>query len=181
MSQQAATSIAVADRLGRIGVAPADQAGLFVPPNITLRSPDLSKPPASAQATAQELAGAAVITAFEMFLLLAIMIYGTWVAQSVVEEKSSRMMEIILAAASPFQLLAGKVLGASAAALTQFAAVIAAAVLGLAEGQVASIVLGDSNGPGLPTGSPRAPRRVLGVLRPRLVLTRSCSPPLGRS
>ncbi len=153
VSQQAATSIAVADRLGRIGVAPAEQVGLFVPPNITLRSPDLSKPPVSAQATAQELAGTAVIMAFEMFLLLAIIIYGTWVAQSVVEEKSSRMMEIILAAASPFQLLAGKVVGVSAAALTQFAAVIAAAVLALlVEGQVGSIVLGESSGLSLPTG-----------------------------
>ena len=50
-----------------------------------------------------------MIVALEMFLLLALMFYGTWIAQGVVEEKSSRMMEIILAAASPFQLLAGKV------------------------------------------------------------------------
>ena len=153
ISRQAATSIAVADRLGRFGLAPSDQARLFVPPEVTIRSPDLSKPAASSQAMAQDLADMAVILALEMFLLLAIIMYGTWVAQSVVEEKSSRMMEIVLVAASPFQILAGKVLGVSAAALLQFVAVVGATLAALlAEGQVASIVLGESAGLGLPSG-----------------------------
>jgi ABC-2 type transport system permease protein len=79
--------------------------------------------------------------------------YGTWVAQSVVEEKSSRMMEIVLVAASPFQILAGKVLGVSAAALLQFVAVLGATLAALlAEGQVAAIVLGESGGVSLPSG-----------------------------
>ena len=63
------------------------------------------------------------------------------------------MMEIVLAAASPFQLLAGKILGVSAAALLQFAAVAAAAAAAsLAEGHVASAVLGESARIDLPTG-----------------------------
>ncbi|MBI3749847.1 MAG: ABC transporter permease, partial [Chloroflexi bacterium] len=153
ISRQAATSIAVADRLGRIGLTPSDQASLFVPPQVTIRSPDLSKPAASSEANAQDLADTALIFALEMFLLLAIILYGTWVAQSVVEEKASRMMEIVLVAASPFQILAGKVLGVSAAALLQFVAVVGATLAALlAEGQVASIVLGESGGPSLPSG-----------------------------
>jgi ABC-2 type transport system permease protein len=153
VSRQAATSIAVADRLGRIGLAPSDQAGLFVPPEVTIRSPDLSKPAASSQAMAQDLADMAVIFALEMFLLLAIILYGTWVAQSVVEEKSSRMMEIVLVAASPFQILAGKVLGVSAAALLQFVAVVGATLAALfAEDQVASVILGETGGLSLPSG-----------------------------
>ena len=153
VSRQAATSIAVADRLGRLGLAPSVQAGLFAPPQVTIRSPDLSKPAASPEATAQEATDVAVIFGVEIFLFMAIILYGTWVARSVVEEKSSRMMEIILAAASPFQLLAGKVLGVSAAALLQFAAMFAVVIVALlAEGQVASIVLGESGGLSLPTG-----------------------------
>ena len=109
VARQAATSIAVADRLGRLGLSAADQVGLFAPPSVTVRSPDPSKPVASSEAVAQQAADTAVIVALEMFLLLALVFYGSWIAQSVVEEKSSRMMEIILAAASPFQLLAGKV------------------------------------------------------------------------
>ncbi len=120
---------------------------------MTIRSPDLSKPAASPEATAQETTDVAVIFGVEIFLFMAIILYGTWVARSVVEEKSSRMMEIILAAASPFQLLAGQVLGVSAAALLQLAAMLAVVVVALlAEGQVASIVLGESGGLSLPSG-----------------------------
>jgi ABC-2 type transport system permease protein len=153
LSRQGATSIAIADRLGRVGLTPSDQAALFVPPELTIRSPDLSKPAASSEVTAQETTDVVVMFGLVLFLYLAIILYGTWVARSVVEEKSSRMMEIILAAASPFQLLAGKVLGVSAAALLQYVAVLAAALVALlAEGQVASIVLGESGGLSLPSG-----------------------------
>ena len=151
--RQAATSIAVSDRLARAGLSGADQASLFAPPAVTIRSPDLTKPASSPEQTAQEIANIAVVFGLEMFLLLAIVLYGTWVAQSVVEEKSSRMMEIILAAASPFEVLTGKVLGVSAAALLQFVAMLAAALVGLlAESQVASAVLGNSVGFALPSG-----------------------------
>ena len=88
-----------------------------------------------------------------MFLFLAVVLYGTWIAMSVVEEKSSRVMEIILSAASPFELLAGKVLGVGGAALLQFAAMLGAALVALAlQGQVASLVLGDGGGLALPKG-----------------------------
>ncbi len=153
VARQAATSIAVADRLGRLGLSAADQAGLFAPPDVTVRSPDPSKPAASSEAAAQQIADTAVIVALEMFLLLALMFYGTWIAQGVVEEKSSRMMEIILAAASPFQLLAGKVLGVSAAAFLQFGAVlVTSGIVLLAQGQVAALVFGDQAGVNLPSG-----------------------------
>ena len=94
-----------------------------------------------------------MIVALEMFLLLALMFYGTWIAQGVVEEKSSRMMEIILAAATPFQLLAGKVIGVSGAAFLQFGAALVAAVAAvLGQGQVAALVFGDAAGISLPSG-----------------------------
>jgi ABC-2 type transport system permease protein len=153
VARQAATSIAVADRLGRLGLSGADQASLLTPPEVTVRSPDPSKPAASSEAAAQEVADAAVIMALEMFLLLALLLYGTWIAQGVVEEKSSRMMEIILATASPFQLLAGKVLGVSAAAFLQFGAVLLTSVVAvLAQGQVAALVFGDAASVTLPSG-----------------------------
>jgi ABC-2 type transport system permease protein len=153
LSRQAATSIVIADRLGRVGLTPTDQAALFVPPQVTIRSPDLSEPAANSKTTAEETTKIAVNFGLVIFLFLAIVLYGTWVARSVVEEKSSRMMEIILAAASPFQLLAGKVLGVSAAALLQYAAMVAAVLVALlVQQQVASIVLGDSAELNLPSG-----------------------------
>jgi ABC-2 type transport system permease protein len=83
-----------------------------------------------------------------------IVMYGNWIAMSVVEEKTSRVMEVILNAATPFQLLAGKVFGVGSVAFVQYAAVVAAGVVALlAQGTVASIVLGDGGaGMSLPEG-----------------------------
>lgn len=153
ISRQAATTIAVADRLGRAGLSSAQQALLFAPAAVSVRSPDPSNPVASSRVAAQEIADVTVIVAVEMFLFLAIVLYGSWIAQSVVEEKSSRMMEVVLSAATPMELLSGKVLGVSAAALLQLGAVLLAAVAAmLAQGQVAMMVLGGSAAPSLPTG-----------------------------
>ena len=59
-----------------------------------------------------------------ILIFMMIILYGTWIAMSVVEEKSSRVMEVILNAATPFQLLTGKVLGVGAVALTQYLALL---------------------------------------------------------
>jgi ABC-2 type transport system permease protein len=52
-------------------------------------------------------------------LVISIMTFGTAVAQGVVEEKSSRVVEILLATIRPWQLLAGKVLGIGVVGLIQ--------------------------------------------------------------
>lgn len=49
--------------------------------------------------------------------------YGNWVAFGVVEEKSSRVVELLLATLRPWQLLAGKILGIGALALGQLVVV----------------------------------------------------------
>ncbi|QUQ69422.1 ABC transporter permease [Kutzneria sp. CA-103260] len=64
-------------------------------------------------------------------LMISIMAFGTAVAQGVVEEKSSRVVEILLATIRPWQLLAGKILGIGVVGLIQVA-IIAAAGLTLA-------------------------------------------------
>ncbi len=69
--------------------------------------------------------------------------YGMWVAASVVEEKTSRVMEVMLSAASPGEMLAGKVVGVGSAGLTQYLAIVvpAAAMLVL-QGRIAAAILG---------------------------------------
>lgn len=52
-------------------------------------------------------------------LFMAISTYGTMVAQGVVEEKASRVVEILLATVRPWQLLLGKVIGIGAVGLAQ--------------------------------------------------------------
>ena len=70
-------------------------------------------PPRRTEPTESTSIVLAALLGFGMTILIFMMIvlYGTWVAMSVVEEKSSRVMEVILNAATPFQLLTGKVLG----------------------------------------------------------------------
>ncbi len=145
--QQAATSIAVQDRLSRAGIAPSAQAGLFAPPTYEIRSPDPNRTAPKTPGLAQDVTSTLVGTGLSIFIFVAIILYGTWVAMSVVEEKSSRVMELILSAASPLELLSGKVVGVGAVALTQYVAVAVPAIVAmLFQGQIASLVLGEPAG-----------------------------------
>ena len=53
-------------------------------------------------------------------LMLFVMIYGTSVMRSVIEEKTSRILEIIVSSVKPFQLMLGKIIGNASAGLLQF-------------------------------------------------------------
>ncbi len=67
--------------------------------------------------------------AFVVLIFLTLIIYGMWVATGVATEKSSRVMELMVSAASPVQLLIGKVVGLGAAGLAQYAVILAPAVV----------------------------------------------------
>ncbi len=53
-------------------------------------------------------------------IMMFIIIYGAMVMRSVIEEKTSRIVEVIISSVKPFQLMLGKILGTAAAGLTQF-------------------------------------------------------------
>ncbi len=140
--RQAALSLAVADRLDRLGVAPGDQATLFAPADVTMDTPTAPGP--GEPSTPAEYATTALVgQALVVFLLLAVVLYGQWVATSAAEEKSSRVMEIVISAATPFQLLGGKVLGVGGLGLVQLAAAVFPALIAFAlSGVIAEAVLG---------------------------------------
>ena len=54
------------------------------------------------------------------FLYISLILYGAMVMRGVIEEKSSRVVEVIVSAIKPFHLMAGKVLGVGGVGLTQF-------------------------------------------------------------
>jgi ABC-2 type transport system permease protein len=63
-----------------------------------------------------------LIAYFMGFILyIAILIYGQQTMTSVIEEKTSRIMEVLTSSLTPFQMLLGKVLGVGSAGLTQMA------------------------------------------------------------
>ncbi len=75
----------------------------------------------------QRLVVAIVVT---VLLFLSLINYGTAVAQGVVEEKASRVVELLLATIKPVHLLTGKVLGLGAVGLAQLLVLSAVGLLG---------------------------------------------------
>jgi len=73
---------------------------------------------------------ASVVTLVLVFVMLGQ--YSTWILTGVVEEKTSRVVEVLLAAVRPAQLLGGKVLGIGLVAAAQ-ASILVAVALGLSE------------------------------------------------
>jgi ABC-2 type transport system permease protein len=152
LARQAATAFAVSDRLDRAGVSAGDRSALFAPAQFEERSAD----PADTQPITSVTAGISQgMLGFGMTILIfmIIIMYGNWVAMSVVEEKSSRVMEVVLNAATPFQLLTGKVVGVGGVAFTQYIAVVAAGLVALLlQDPVTSLVAGSSASLDLPQG-----------------------------
>lgn len=75
------------------------------------------------QAGTQQTSGTiAYMLGFVMNLLMymLVVIYGSMLMQSVIEEKNNRIVEIIISSISPFKLLLGKILAVALAGLTQF-------------------------------------------------------------
>jgi ABC-2 type transport system permease protein len=139
--RSAATQLTIADRLERAGVDPARAGQIFAPTRFETKAVDPN--------TTGFMEGGNGVLAYALVILtfMAVITYGTWVANSVAEEKSSRVMELLITAATPRQLMAGKVLGAGAAGLTQYAVILGAGLIGLAlQAALAQRLLGEQGG-----------------------------------
>jgi ABC-2 type transport system permease protein len=55
-----------------------------------------------------------------MLLYITLLLYGSQVMNGVIEEKSSRIIEVIISSIKPYQLMLGKILGVGMVGLTQF-------------------------------------------------------------
>jgi ABC-2 type transport system permease protein len=82
--------------------------------------------------------------AFGYLIMMFIIIYGNMVMRSVIEEKTNRIIEIIISSVKPFQLMIGKIVGTSLAGLLQF---IIWAIIGLGLMFAASVFFGVNVGP----------------------------------
>lgn len=105
------------EELARSGMAPPAIDAVMQPV-------DLAGP------SGRDTGGAAVMSAYGMYFLMyfVILFYGMNVARSIIEEKTSRIFEVLLASIQPTEMLAGKVIGVGAVGITQVAIWIAVAV-----------------------------------------------------
>jgi ABC-2 type transport system permease protein len=154
--RQAATSLTIQDRLTRAGVPPGNQATIFAPAEFEfLAAAPRTAGQASTGDTVEQAVGGNLVVGFALPILIftAIVVYGQWVAMSVAEEKSSRVMEIVLGAARPFELMTGKVVGVGALAIVQYVVVGVPAGLAIVfQDRIAALLLGGTASAALPSG-----------------------------
>src|SRR5262249_49902849 len=76
-----------------------------------------------------------------MFIYITVLIYGVTVMRGVMEEKQSRIIEVLLASVRPFDLMLGKVIGIGLVGLTQYVvwAVFGVALSALATGAAIAV------------------------------------------
>ena len=83
-------------------------------------------------ADAEENRGRSVVAFGGLMLLyMAVLLYGSLILSGVTEEKTNRVVEVLLAAFEPWQLLAGKILGIGLLGLCQFVGTVVIALVGI--------------------------------------------------
>lgn len=132
----AVVQLHLADRLGAAGISPGEAASILNPQPLPVDRVDTPRP---IRTSNKPLAFAGVLV---IYLLL--LTYGFTVANGVLEEKSSRVSEVLLGALRPTQLLGGKVAGIGVVAVVQLL------LIGLPTGLVA-LALGSLH---IPSGTP---------------------------
>ncbi len=109
--QAATREVRAAEILRREGLSDADARQALAPPGLQTRALGSSE--------AEERKGVAFVASLLLYMQL--IIFGLAVASGVVEEKSSRVIEVLMAAVPPRALLAGKILGIGTLGLLQLA------------------------------------------------------------
>jgi ABC-2 type transport system permease protein len=113
------------DTAHRLGLTPAQTSRLFAQPGFTVVNTQQSQ---NNRPESEIVAGIILGTAGNVLIYVAVILYGMGVATGVAEEKGSRIMEILVNAATPFQLMVGKIVGIGAAGLTQMSCLVAVGI-----------------------------------------------------
>ena len=112
--QALATQLSEIDKATKLHLTSVQAQSLFTPPAFSVVYAS-----SNTRSVGDQLAGFFIAYAGVLLIFMCIQLYCVGVANGVAEEKGSRIMEILINATTPFQLLVGKVLGIGAAGLTQ--------------------------------------------------------------
>jgi ABC-2 type transport system permease protein len=121
----ASNAVGVDTALTEAGLTETERSALFAIEPLTIEQLDESR----GVDLFDPSVGIVFAAVFVLYGLLAV--YGQWVAQGIVEEKQSRVVEVLLASVRPTQLLTGKVLGLGALGLAQILLLAGVAAGGL--------------------------------------------------
>ncbi len=141
--QTVTTQISQLDRLASIGLTDSQEKAVFAPSQFNAISTVQEN---SGRTPAESIASGIASTIAILLIFLAVQQYSMGVALGVTEEKSSRVMEILINAATPFQLLLGKIVGIGLVGLTQMVGVgSVGAIAFLAQIPIKAVLLGTSS------------------------------------
>lgn len=113
------------DRLGKLGVSSEQFSEVEKPFGLNLSTFEGEKSLKGINEIKAFIGGG-----FGYAIMMFIIIYGGFVMRSVIEEKTSRIIEVIISSVKPFQLMLGKIIGTSLAGITQFTIwIISASIL----------------------------------------------------
>ena len=119
--QALAGQLTVIDTAHRLGLTPSQTTRLFAPPSLTTMYTQQSQ---NTRPVSEIVAEFVLAYAGALLIVIFVSVYANIVAAGVAEEKSSRIMEILVNAATPFQLLIGKIVGIGAACMTQMTCLV---------------------------------------------------------
>ena len=126
---QAAAQLQVQEGIASLDLSTADVERILAPSALQERSLETVDP--------ERATKIGVALAGTILLFISLQIFGGFVLQGVIEEKTTRIAEVLLAHVRPQHLLAGKVLGIGALALVELVVIVAAA---LVAGQLAGTI-----------------------------------------
>ena len=122
------------ERLAHQGMVSSDVASLMQPVEV-----DTTQAGKNADTTSSYVATAILF----LLMYFVIMLYGMNVARSIIEEKTSRVFEVLLATIRPEEMMAGKMLGVGSVGLTQVGIWLATAILLTSTSLVSSMAGGN--------------------------------------
>jgi ABC-2 type transport system permease protein len=127
------------ERLTAAGMKQADAEAMLK--NVPIETLQVDKQGKAAKSNEAASLNKGMIMAF--LLTMTTLLYGLDMARSIIEEKSSRIFEVMLAVARPDDLLAGKLIGVGAVGLTQIAIWVAGAAVLFGSALAAPLLTGD--------------------------------------
>jgi ABC-2 type transport system permease protein len=113
--QEKMNEIALGEGMVKAGI---DTAGLHkIKSNIVIKSTEMT---ATGEQGTNIGATYALSFAGAVLIYMSLFIYGAQVMRGVIEEKTNRIIEVIVSSVKPFQLMMGKIIGVGLVGLTQF-------------------------------------------------------------
>jgi ABC-type Na+ efflux pump, permease component len=105
----------IQERIKTSGFSPTKLNAIFAPINFDIQTEGLKVSTAE-----QQMQNMALVYFLLFMLYFSLIVYGMYVANGVVEEKSSRVIEMMIATVKPTTMMTAKILGIGAVGLTQY-------------------------------------------------------------